>query len=230
MGLALVVVEEHARAAVHLADDDALGAVDDEGALVRHQGHVAHVDVLLLDAADRARPGVLVDVPDHEAQRDLERRGEVHAALLALLDVVFRRLELVAHELELGALGEILDREDRLEDLLEPQRLPLIGGDAHLQEGLVGAHLHFDQVRQRSDLGDAPEALADTLATREGLQHRLPLSSNSARRAGRAMPEKPVLRQPVPACPACAGRSPGRPAGRPREGTPGHRERSGLLT
>src|SRR3546814_8590546 len=44
MGLALVVVEEHARAAVHLADADALGAVDDEGALVGHERHVAHVD------------------------------------------------------------------------------------------------------------------------------------------------------------------------------------------
>jgi hypothetical protein len=31
MGLALVVVEEHAGRAVHLADDHALGAVDDEG-------------------------------------------------------------------------------------------------------------------------------------------------------------------------------------------------------
>ena len=35
MGLALVVVEEHARRAVHLRDDDALGAVDDEGAVRR---------------------------------------------------------------------------------------------------------------------------------------------------------------------------------------------------
>ena len=96
VGLALVVVEEHAGRAVHLADDDALGAVDDEGAVVRHQRHVAHIDVLLLDVADRARAGVLVDVPDDEAQRHLERRGEGHAALLALLDVVFRLFELVA--------------------------------------------------------------------------------------------------------------------------------------
>ena len=52
MALALVVVEEHAGAAVHLRDDDALGAVDDEGAVVGHERHVAHVDVLLLDVLD----------------------------------------------------------------------------------------------------------------------------------------------------------------------------------
>ena len=34
VGLALVVVEEHARRAVQLADDDALGAVDDERPVV----------------------------------------------------------------------------------------------------------------------------------------------------------------------------------------------------
>jgi hypothetical protein len=33
VGLALVVVEEDAGRAVQLADDDALGAVDDEGAV-----------------------------------------------------------------------------------------------------------------------------------------------------------------------------------------------------
>jgi hypothetical protein len=33
VGLALVVIEEHAGRAVHLRDDDALGAVDDEGAV-----------------------------------------------------------------------------------------------------------------------------------------------------------------------------------------------------
>ena len=54
--LAAVVVEEHARAAVHLRDDDALGAVDDEGAVVRHERHVAHVDILLLDVADALEP------------------------------------------------------------------------------------------------------------------------------------------------------------------------------
>jgi hypothetical protein len=43
VGLAAVMIEQHARRTVHLADDDALGAVDDEGAVLRHERHVAHV-------------------------------------------------------------------------------------------------------------------------------------------------------------------------------------------
>ena len=46
-------VEERARRPVQLADDDALGAVDDERAVVAHQRDVAEVDLLLLDVADR---------------------------------------------------------------------------------------------------------------------------------------------------------------------------------
>src|SRR3546814_3114397 len=42
MRLAAVMVEEHAGAAVHLRDDDALGAVDHEGAVTGHERHVAH--------------------------------------------------------------------------------------------------------------------------------------------------------------------------------------------
>ena len=39
------------RGADQLADDDALGPVDDEGALVGHDGEVPHEDRLLLDLA-----------------------------------------------------------------------------------------------------------------------------------------------------------------------------------
>ena len=82
--------------------------------LARHQGHVAHIDVLLLDVADRARAAVLVDVPDDQAQGHLQRRAKGHAALLALVDVVFRLLQLIAHKFELGPVREIADRETDL--------------------------------------------------------------------------------------------------------------------
>src|SRR5581483_11964791 len=83
-------VEERARRAVQLADDDALGAVDDEGAVLRHQRDVAEVDLLLLDVADGLDAGLGVLVPDHEADRHLQRHGVGHAALLALVDVVLQ--------------------------------------------------------------------------------------------------------------------------------------------
>src|SRR3546814_15581530 len=72
--LAAVMVEEHAGAAVHLRDDDALGAVDHEGAVEGHERHVAHVDVLLLDVADRARAGLLVADPPQQAAGHLAPR------------------------------------------------------------------------------------------------------------------------------------------------------------
>ena len=100
VGLALVVVEEDARRTVHLRDDDALGAVDDEGAVRRHERHVAHVDVLLLDVLDRLGAGILVDIEHDQAQRHLQRRGIGHVALTAFVDVVLRRLELVLDEFQ----------------------------------------------------------------------------------------------------------------------------------
>ena len=69
MGLAAIVIEKDAWAAVHLRDDDALGAVDHEGAVLGHERHIAHVDVLFFDVADRARARVLVHLPDDEPQR-----------------------------------------------------------------------------------------------------------------------------------------------------------------
>src|ERR1700737_466694 len=154
-----------------LPDDEALGGVDDEGTVLRHQRHVAHIDVLLLDVADRARPGIFIDIPDDEAERDLQRCREGDAALLALIDVVFRRLQLVTDEFELSALGEIADREDRLEDLLQADIRPLLGDDSHLQEVIIRAFLDLDQVRHRGDFGNAPKALADPLFFRKRSSH-----------------------------------------------------------
>ena len=173
MALALVVVEEHAGRAVHLRDDDALGAVDDEGAVRRHEGHVAHVDVLLLDVLDRLRLRVGIDIEHDEAQRHFERRGEGHAALAAFVDVIFRLLEFVVDEFEQRDLRKIGNRKDRLEDGLQP----LVGtpalGLVDEQELIVGGLLHLDQIGHFRGFADMSEKLADTLATGELLRRRL---------------------------------------------------------
>src|SRR5205085_3684088 len=86
--------EEDAGRAVELRDDDALRAVDDERAVLRHQGDLAEVDLLLLDVADRpllrrALAGRSVLLVVHlEAERDLGRHGVRHPALLAFRDGV----------------------------------------------------------------------------------------------------------------------------------------------
>src|SRR5271163_3835201 len=77
MALALVVIEEHARAAMHLRNDDPLGAVDNESAVRGHERHVAHVHILLLDVLDRLGLGLGIDIEHNEAQRHLEGAEKV---------------------------------------------------------------------------------------------------------------------------------------------------------
>ena len=158
--LALVVVEEHAGRAVQLRDDDALGAVDDERARVGHQRDLAEVDLLLLHVADRLDAGLLVDVPHDEADDDLDRRGERHAAGAALVDVVLGLLEVVRDELERRGLGEVLDREDALEHALQADVLALVERDVDLEELVVATLLDVDQVRDLDDLLELREGLA----------------------------------------------------------------------
>jgi len=105
-------VEEDARRAVELGDDHALGAVDDERAVLGHDRDFPEVDLLLLHVADRLRP--LAVVPGHQPDRHLERRGVGHAALEAFLDVVLRLLERVPDELERRRVVEVLDRNTEL--------------------------------------------------------------------------------------------------------------------
>ena len=67
MRLALVMVEEHAGAAMHLGDNDAFSAIDDEGAVIGHERHIAHIDILFLDVAHRTAAGFLIHIPNDQA-------------------------------------------------------------------------------------------------------------------------------------------------------------------
>ena len=188
--LALVVIEEHAGAAMHLGDDDPLGAVDDEGAVGRHQGHVAHEHVLLLDVLDGLGAGVLVHVEHDQPQRHLEGRGVGHVALLALLDVVLRLLEVVAHELQHGRLVEVLDREHGLEDAHDPLAVgrPLV--EPRAQEQVVGRLLDLDEVRHLQHFADLAVVLPESLLADVALGHWSPFASR-----GRSSRRGPALVQ-----------------------------------
>ena len=173
MGLALVVVEEHARRTVHLRDDDALGAVDDEGAVHGHEGHIAHIDILLLDVLDRFRAGVGIDIEHDQAQSHFQRRGDCDAALTAFVDVIFRRFEFIFDEFEERRVGEVRNRENRFENRLQSfiraAALRLIDQE----ELVIGSFLNFDQIRHFRDFADMPEELANTLTASERLRNIL---------------------------------------------------------
>lgn len=144
MGFALVMVKEHTGRTVHLGNDHALGAVHDERAVVRHQGHVAHVDVLLFDVADGARARIFVNIPDDETQRHFQRRGECQPALAAFFNIILGGLKFIIHEFKLRFAREITHREHRRQRLGEPLLAALFGAGVNLQERVVGALLDLD--------------------------------------------------------------------------------------
>ena len=183
MGLAPVMIEEHTGRAVHLRDDDALGAIDDEGAVLGHERNVAHVNVLFLDVLDRLGLGVRVDFKHDQAQGDLQRRGIGHAPLLALFHIVFRRLEFVGDELQRGLAGEIRNRKNRFEHRLKAALLAPALGVFYLQELIVGFLLNLDQVRHLRHFLDVTEILANALASINRHRHFISLKSKAVEQA-----------------------------------------------
>lgn len=161
VGLATVVIEEHARRAVQLRDDDALGAVDDEGAVVGHQRDFAEVDLLLLHILDGL--GRRLAVVDHQAHGHAQRRTVAHATLTALTLVEDRIAQLVADVFQGGIAAVAGDREDRLQCSVQAVVRALGRIDVFLQEFTVGIHLDCEQERHFENRTLLAEILADTL-------------------------------------------------------------------
>ena len=156
-GLLGGALEVHARRAHELGHDDALGAVDDEGALIGHEREVAHEDRLRLDLTG----GEVLEVRHH-----VEGGGVGEVLLLALLGRVLRLLEAVVVEGQGHGLAEVLDRGDLVEDLLQTgglgqgARVCLVGGGHPLAPPLVtdepveALGLEGEQIRSLHGLGD----------------------------------------------------------------------------
>ena len=142
--------------AVQLRDDDALGAVDDERAVVAHERHVAEVDPLAdrrLAVAERE-----LDVQGGRVGDALAQRGE--RIVLRLRRGLVRRVlpEAVLDEVEHVVPVVALDREDALEDALQTDRRALLRRDVLLEELLVGLGLDLDLVGR---VQDGPELAED---------------------------------------------------------------------
>ena len=166
VGFAAIMVEQYARRTVHLRYDNALCAVDEERAVVRHERHVAHVNVLLLDIQNRTRFGVGVDLEHDQAQRHLHLRRVGDPALTAFLDVVFGVFEFVMNEIEFRGSGKIADRENAAQRFFEARYITdrRVGA----QELLVTFALHLDQVGHVDNFVDVTEDFADAFLTRQG--------------------------------------------------------------
>ena len=125
-----------ARGTDQLRHDDALGAVDDEGAALGHPREVAHEDGLLADLA-----GLPVDEADRDGQRPRVRQ----VLLTTLLQRRHRVIERELAELHGEVAGVVLDRRDVVDRLAEA---PLLGIDKPGERLL----LDVDQVGDIKDL------------------------------------------------------------------------------
>ena len=99
-----------ARRTDELGNDDPLGPVDDENALLRHDREVAKEHLLLLD---------LTGLAVHEPGGDEHGEGVVGVALLGLFDGHLRLTKTVIRQFERKRTGEVLDRAHLVEDLLQ---------------------------------------------------------------------------------------------------------------
>ena len=169
--LGRVGLEEHARAAVELTDDDPLGPVDHERTAIGEHGDLTEVDLLLLDVADRLYAGFLVDIPRDQPHLDLHRSGKSHAPLVAFLDIVFRRTERVVNILQGTGFTKIPDREYRSEDPFNADVLASGRRQIRLQETLVGILLDINQVRDIDNPLDFLKVFPKKLVIRNRISH-----------------------------------------------------------
>src|SRR5690606_2639144 len=177
VGLALVVVEEHAGGAVQLAYYHTLGTVDDEGAGIGHERNLAQVHFLLLDVLDDfGRAFLLVNDQAH-FHAQAHRIGG--AAQDALTDVEFGFSEAVAHVLEQGLSGVADDGEDRLERGLQADIKALLGWGVCLGELPVGIYLDSQKIRNIHRTLEFSKVLADTFFLGVCVSHQRFLSTGS---------------------------------------------------
>src|SRR3989338_8361222 len=110
-----------------LAHDDALGAIDYEGAARRHERHFTHVHLLFL--------GVLMTVALLlETEGDVEGSGKGDSFADRLDPRVLWIADLVLSEGKNALAVVTLNREDLVKNRLETHVPPLVGRDFHLQK------------------------------------------------------------------------------------------------
>ncbi len=150
--------ELRANLELKLAETNALPA-EAEAARARLERQLAEIDFLFLDVLDRANAGLLIHVIDDQMNGHLQWGGVGTATLVAFLEVKLGSADLVADKVELSRLGEVLDREDRLEHALQADVSSLGRLPGDLEKPVVGALLDLDEigdVHNPTDLAKGP--------------------------------------------------------------------------
>ena len=179
MGLAAVVLEEHARAAVQLGDDDAFGTVDDERTVLGHQRDFTHVHVVFADFLDDRLGGLTVE--DGQADARTQGRGESNAAQLAFRHVERRITQDIMDKVETRVTVVAEDRKDRTERCFEARILTPVERHAELQEVGVRVDLRRQQEWDVENGFALGEAFANPLLLSKRITHRVSIEVGGAR-------------------------------------------------
>ena len=153
------MVKEHARGTMQLGNDDTLGAVDDKGAILRHERNFTHVDVLLLDVLDGLGGGLLVI--NDQAYLDAQGAGVGRATEHTLIDVKYRLAQVVPDVLEGSVAAVTGDGKYRFKGRVQPVVAALVCRHPILGKLAVGIQLDRQQVRDVHYLCQRTEIFAD---------------------------------------------------------------------
>ena len=173
MGLAAVVIEEHARTAVQLRYDDALGAVDDERAVLGHEGQFAQVHLLFAHVLDGLLGAAGFLVEHHQAHFDAQRGRIGQAAQLAFLDVEYRLAQAVADVFKRRISRVAGDGEHAVESGMQADLLAFGFRDVRLQESPIRVQLDRQQVRRTENARALAKVLANALLFGERIGHEM---------------------------------------------------------
>ena len=171
VGLALVVVEEHARAAVQLGHDHALGAIDDERAVIGHERQLTEVDLLLADVLDGLLRARRILVEHHQSHLHAQRGGVGETTQLALLHIEHGIAEAIAHVFERRIARVAGDRENAVKRRVQTHLGALLLRHFGLQEALVGLQLDRKQIRHVQNALALAEVLANAFLLGKGIGH-----------------------------------------------------------
>ena len=157
--------KEHAGGAVQLRHDHALGAVDDERALAGHQGHFAHIDLLLFDFLDhlvlRSRRLAVINNQLYFGTHCRRKRQPAGLAL-AHIERGFSEVVLKVFHLHKTVVGD--DRESGFKGRLQAFIGPLFGCHVGLKKRGVSVLLHLQQVGNFEHAVAVTEIFANSLA------------------------------------------------------------------
>src|SRR5260370_6562082 len=167
---------------MQLRDDDALGAVDDEGAVVGHERQFAEIYLLLTHVLDRLLGAAGLLIEHHEAYFDAQRSRVGQSAQLAFLDVEHRFAQTIAHVLERRVAGVAGNGEHTVEGGVQADFVALGLRDIRLKESPVRIQLDRQQIRRAENARPLAKVLTNSLLFWEQIAHvrSFPVSTGAA--------------------------------------------------